>query len=325
MKKIYFILIGIIVIVLIIVGINIFGNLQKVLDIVEPEIREVSLSWGRVTGDTTEIQGIIKVFNPNSVPIPITNISCDIMIDDIKIGSGETIGLQIEENTEFPVEFSAIFDNKQFASVWTEHIRRNETSEVTIKLGITVDLGVGTVTLPYTINQPIETDILMNLKDVLPATVEKKINVPLLGEKTIFEISFEGLSGDWGTITSQVSQINLSATITNKNSYPLLAPKVKCTIESNGLTLAYGETGLVNTIAPNSTKEFEFVATLNTSLMDEWFVQHIRQGERSQFDIRVFMGFEVNEEILGFLGSDDLTITLWEDSQVIETDILNQR
>lgn len=325
MKKIYFILIGIIVIVLIIVGINIFGNLQKVLDIVEPEIREVSLSWGRVTGDTTEIQGIIKVFNPNSVPIPITNISCDIMIDDIKIGSGETIGLQIEENTEFPVEFSAIFDNKQFASVWTEHIRRNETSEAVIKLGITVDLGVGTVTLPYTINQPIETDLLMNLKDVPSATVEKKINVPLLGEKTIFEISFEGLSGDWGTITSQVPQINLSATITNENSYPLLVPKVKCTIESNGLTVAYGETGLVNTLGPNSTKEFEFVATLNTSLMDEWFVQHIRQGERSQFDIRVFMGFEVNEEILGFLGLDDLTINLWEDSQVIETDILNQR
>ena len=55
------------------------------------------------------------------------------------------------------------------------------------------------------------------------------------------------------------------------------------------------------------------------------FVQHIRQGEKSQFDIRVFMGFEVNEEILGLLGLDDLAITLWEDSQGIETDILNLR
>ena len=58
--------------------------------------------------------------------------------------------------------------------------------------------------------------------------------------------------------------------------------------------------------------------------MDEWFVRHVEQGERSQFDIQVFMGFEVNVEIFELLGQDGLSITLWEGSQVVETDILSQ-
>ncbi len=125
--------------------------------------------------------------------------------------------------------------------------------------------------------------------------------MPILGEKTIFKLTFAGLSGTWGTTTSQNSQIDLSATIHNENPYPLLAPKVKCTIESNGLIVAYGETGLLNTLEPDSTEEVKFVATLNTSLMNEWFIQHIQQDEKSEFVIRVFMGFDVNDEILKIL------------------------
>ncbi len=325
MKKWIIILAGIIIIALVIVGINLFGNVKTILDSAEPEIRGVSLSWGRVTTDTTEIQGTVRVFNPNTVPLPITEISCDIIINDIKVGSGKTIGLQIKENTEFPVQISAVFDNAKFADVWAEHVRRNEKSEVSIKLGISVDIDIGAITVPFTIDQSFETDLLMNLASVEPASVEKKVKVPILGEKTIFKLTFAGLSGTWGTTTTQTSQINLSATIHNENPYPLLVPKVKCTIESNGLIVAYGETGLLNTLGPDSTEEVKFAATLNTSLMNEWFIQHIQQDEKSEFVIRVFMGFEVNDKILEIMGQDDLSITLWEDSQEIETDILGQR
>jgi len=233
MKRLVLILVGIVVITLVVVGIIIFGNLGETLEGITPEIREVSLNWGKVTDDTTEIQGTAKVFNPNSVPIPIDSISCEITINGIQIGHGETIGLQIEKNKEFPVEFSAIFNNSKFAEVWAEHIMLSEKSEVSIKLGVTVDLGISTITIPFTINQPFVTDLLSNLKQVNPAIVEKKIQLPILGEKSIFKISFEGLTGNWGTTTPQTSQINLSAIIHNENPYPLLVPKVKCTIESN--------------------------------------------------------------------------------------------
>lgn len=307
MKKLIFILGGIAVIALVIAVVYLSSNTQETIERIKPEIR-----------------GTVKVFNPNSISIPVTKISCEITIDGIKVGSGETLGLNIEKNTEFPVEISAIFENSKFGSVWAEHIRRNEKSEVTIDLGVSVDLGISTVTIPFTVNQKVETDLLKNLQYVQPATVEKKVGLPLLGEKTILKVSLEALSGYWGTATSQTSQVNLSATIHNENPYPLLVPKVKCSIESNGLIVAYGETGLLNIFEPNSAKDFDLAAMLNSGLMDEWFVQHIQQGESSQFNIRVFMGFEVNEEISDFLGQDGLTITLWESSQGIDTDILGQ-
>jgi LEA14-like dessication related protein len=324
MKKWLLILGSIAVIALVIAIILISSNFQETIERMVPEIRGVSLHWGKVTPATSEIRGTVTVFNPNSLPIPVTKISCEITIDGIKVGSGETVGLSIEKNTEFPVEISAIFDNSKFGSVWAEHIRRNEKTEVTIDLGVSVDLGISTVTIPFTVNQKFETDLLKNLQDVQPATIEKKVNLPILGEKTVFKVSLESLSGYWGTATSQTSQVNLSATIHNENLYPLLVPKVKCSIESNGLMVAYGETGLLNMFGPDSTKDFNLKVTLNSGLMDEWFVQHIQQDEISQFNIRVFMGFEVNEDISGFLGQDGLTITLWESNQVIDTDILGQ-
>jgi LEA14-like dessication related protein len=324
LKKLIFIFVGIIIIILVVIGIKIFGTVQKIQDSVPPEIRDVSLTWGKVTPYTTEILGTVIMFNPNTVNIPVKKVSCDIVINEFNIGSGETLGLQIKKNTEFPVKISAVFDNTRFSDVWAEHIRRDENSEVTIKLGGSVDLGVGTVTVPFTINQSFETDLLENLKNVDPVTIEKKVKVPLFGEKSVFKISLVGLSGDWGSATSQASRINLSATIYNENPYPLLVPKVRCIVESNGLRIGSGETGFLNAFEPDSTKDVEFIATLDSGLMDEWFVRHVEQGEQSQFDIRVFLGFEVDADIFKILGDDGLTVTLWQGNQEVETDILNQ-
>ena len=86
-----------------------------------------------------------------------------------------------------------------------------------------------------------------------------------------------------------------------------------------------GETGLVNAVLPKSGKDIEIAATLDTSLMDEWFVRHIQQGEKSAFDIQIFMDFGLPEEILEMIGREDLSITLWEGTRDIETDILGNK
>ena len=90
--------------------------------------------------------------------------------------------------------------------------------------------------------------------------------------------------------------------------YPLLVPKVRCTIESNGISLGSGETGLINAFLPKSNNDVEIVAILNSGLMGDWFVRHIQQGEISAFNIQVLMVFEVPQEILQMIGHDDLSI-----------------
>lgn len=119
--------------------------------------------------------------------------------------------------------------------------------------------------------------------------------------------------------------MELIASVYNDNLYPLLIPKVKFFIESNGILIGYGETGLINAILPNSSKDIKIAVNLDTSLMDEWFVRHIQQGEKSAFDIQIFMDFELPEEILKMLGLEDLSITLWEGTHEIETDILGSK
>jgi len=301
------------------------GKLQEAIERTKPEIREVSLDWGQVTATTTEVLGTVTVYNPNSVPLPVRRLTCDIKMDGISVGKAETIDLQIEEEAEFPVKISAKIDNTKIPDFWAEHIRRNEKSEALIELHATFDLGGVNFTIPFTIKQPIETDLLSFLKEIDPIPVEKKTEVPILGERTVFRVSLEGLSGKWGPTTPQTSQIDLSANVYNDNLYPLLVPKVKCTIESNGISLGSGETGLINAFLPKSNNDVEIVATLNSGLMDDWFVRHIQQGEKSTFNIKVLMVFEVPQAVLKLIGQDDLSITLWEGTNEVETDILGKR
>ena len=324
MKKWILILISAVVVV-IITALVILVVLPGLNKLQEPELRKVSLKWGEVTLATTEVLGTITVYNPNSVSLPIERVTCTIKMDGIKIGSAQTINLQIEKEAEFPVQVVAVINNTKIPEFWAEHLRRNEKSEAEIELHLVFDLAGVEFSLPYTIRQPIETNILSYLNGVEPISVEKKADIPILGEKTVFKISLNRLSGTWGTATPQISQMELIASVYNDNLYPLLIPKVKFFIESNGILIGYGETGLINAILPNSSKDIKIAVNLDTSLMDEWFVRHIQQGEKSAFDIQIFMDFELPEEILKMLGLEDLSITLWEGTHEIETDILGSK
>lgn len=322
MKKWGLISLGVVAFAVIILIFIVFSSVGKLQ---EPEIREVALDWGQVTETTTEVLGTITIYNPNSVPLPVNRITCDIKIDGISVGKAETIDLQIEEEAEFPVKISVKIDNTKIPDIWAEHIRRNEKSEASIELHAIFNLGGVDFTIPYTIKRPIETDLLSYLKVIDPITVEKKIEIPILGERTAFKISLESLSGKWGPTTPQTSQLDLSASVYNDNPYPLLVPKVRCIVESNGISLASGETGLVNAFLPKSNNDVEIVATLDSDLMDDWFVRHIQQGEKSTFNIKVLMVFEVPQAVLKLIGQDDLSITLWEGTNEVETDILGKR
>ncbi|MFC1981995.1 LEA type 2 family protein [Chloroflexota bacterium] len=322
MKKWFLIIVSIVVVVCVAAVFVVYSGLNKLQ---EPELRSVSLEWGQVTSATTEVLGTITVYNPNSVPLPIESVTCNIKLDGIHVGSAETIDLQIEEEAEFPVKIVIEIDNAKIPEFWAEHLRRDEKSEAEIVMRIAFDLEGIEFTLPYTLRQPVETNILSGLSQIEPISVEKKTDIPILGEKTVFKVSLNKLSGAWGTATPQTSQMELIANVYNDNLYPLLIPKIKCIIESNGMPMGSGETGLFNAVLPRSSKDIGIGVTLDTSLMDEWFVRHIQQGEKSSFAIQILMDFELPEQVFEMIGREDLSITLWEGSHEIETDILGSK
>jgi LEA14-like dessication related protein len=290
---------------------------QEKIEQMKPEMRGVTLEWGEVTPETTEVIGTIKVYNPNPISLQVKKIAYEINMDGINVGSAESPGLQIEKNAEFPIKVLAKIDNAKIPGFWTEHIKRAENSEVSVEISPTFDLKITDFTFPFKVKQSIKTNLLSSLDKVGQIPLEKKVKLPILGEKSIFKATIESLLGKWGTITPQTTQINLLAVIHNENPYPLVVPKMEYKMDINGITLGSGESKLQLACAPNSRGDVDLVATLNTNQMDKWFVSHIRQGEKSTFNMSVSLVFDIP-------GYDKYSIPIWVGSQNMETDILGK-
>jgi len=293
------------------------SKVQEKIEQMKPEIRGVTLDWGAITPATTEVIGTIKVYNPNSISLDVKNIAYSVNMDGISMANAESPGLQIEKNAEFLIKISAKIDNTKIPEFWAEHIKRNEKSEAAFEIKPTFDLKVTDFTYPFKLNRPIETNLLSSLNKVGPIPLEKKVKVPLIGEKTIFKAFLDSLFGNWGTITPQTTQINLAAIILNQNSYPLVSPKMEYKMEMNNITVGTGESGLQLACAPNSKGDIKITALLNTGVMDKWFVSHIQQGEKSTFKMSIALVFDVP-------AFDKVSIPIWESSKDFETDILGK-
>ncbi len=57
-----------------------------------PEIKSIMNSWGEITADRSEIKTNIVVNNPNAFPIPIKGMEYEIFMNDVKMGSGHSVG-----------------------------------------------------------------------------------------------------------------------------------------------------------------------------------------------------------------------------------------
>ena len=142
-------------------------KVRKKAGLMKPEIRGVALEWGAVTRGITEVIAIIRVFNPNPISIPVKKVACDIVMNDIKLGSAETVDLHIEKKAEFPVKISVGIDSSKIPDVWVEHLKRGEKSEVQIDIAATFDLIVSDFALHFHRVQPINTNLLAELQKVL--------------------------------------------------------------------------------------------------------------------------------------------------------------
>ena len=307
------------------IGINAWNNAETLKDAVPPEIQSVTFTWGDISESQITIIGTAQVNNPNDKPLPVNDLLFTLDINGIQIGTGETRGLSLKKKAVIPVVFEGRFSVAKFSEVWKAHVLAGEKSVITLDVKAVVDLGAVNVTVPYvTVPFSFDTDLLSSLAKVNSGVVEKTQKIPLLGEKTIFKLTFDGLTGAWGRISDGSSEIQLTLQITNANPYPLLVPRVHVTVESNGLTLASGETGILTTFDSNDTRDVSVIVSLDNEAMETWVARHIRNYERSDITIRVFMGFDAEGIAADLLGLDNLSITLWENTQTLETDLLNQ-
>jgi LEA14-like dessication related protein len=291
----------------------------------KPEVRSISHEWGGISQETTELITTIKVYNPNPFILPVKSVGCDIIIDGIKMGHAETQDLHIEKEAEFPILIRTKIDNSKIPQLWVEHIKRHEQSETEIDIAVTFDLVVRDFTFHHSLKRPLETDLLSTLQKAGPATIEKKAKLPLAGEATVLKVTLKSVSSSWGDVTPEHTELNLSAIVHNDNSYSLPLPRIAYKVKLNDIALASDKTEVNCMLPPNSDRTIDTTIILDNSHLDECFVSHIRNGERSSFDISASLIFELPEKIATLLGENETAIPVWETSWQFETDILRTK
>lgn len=127
-------------------------------------MNSTSGAWGDVDNETTEIDMAFELFNPNAVPLTITEIGYDIRMNNVTMGEGATDkSVVLPPGGTETVRATTLLQNQNLDEWWVSHLRNNETTHLEVEFYVKVDLsaaGGDTVRVPLdTMERTIETDM----------------------------------------------------------------------------------------------------------------------------------------------------------------------
>ncbi len=257
--------------VLLFVGILLLGCIGK------PQIKGISSKWGKVTESTTQILTDVKIYNPNPFPIPIKNIVTNIYMNGIKMGSGSALKAGIAPQSTSTVVLSTIIDNNKIPEWWVSHIRNGERTTITIKGYFVLDLKLFSINLPFDYSNEIKTNILSSLSTNKPETIS-------VGP---ISLTIESINSYWGKVTENYTEIVSKVKIRNNALIPIPVTKFDYTIKMNGITIGEGTNYVSTILQPRSTSTLILITKINNDKIPEWWVSHIRNGEKTVGEILI--------------------------------------
>ena len=270
----------------------------------KPEIGAISHEWGEVTSSTTEIITKVVVYNPNSVPLPLKNVLMEAYMNNIKVGEGSATVGEVKAKSESTIVISTKLENGRIPEWWVSHIKNGEKSTMSVKGSLVFDLKVTEFEYPIELSSSIETNMLAGLSSDTPQDIH-------VGPVTL---TIESIKSYWGDVTEDYTEIITLATIRNDNLIPVPITKFRYSIEMNGIKLAEGSSDVATIIQPKSDATLTFVTKLDNRMLDEWWVSHIKNGERTKVRIVLQSVIEV--------GGSELVFTLAEGESEFTTNLL---
>jgi len=256
----------------------------------KPEIRGITHEWGEVTSSTTEVITKIKVYNPNPVSLPLKDVLTEIYMNDVKMGEGSALKAEIEPNSESAVVISTKLENGRIPEWWVSHIKNGEKSTMDVRGNLVFDLKVTEFRYPVELSNSIETDILAGLSSDTPQKVSA-------GPLTL---RIKSVKSHWGEVNEDYTEIITQAAIHNDNLVPIPITKFRYSVEMNGIKLADGSSDVATVIQPKSEATLTFVTKIDNKMLDEWWISHIKNGEKTKVKIVLQPVIEVAGKELKF-------------------------
>ncbi len=236
----------------------------------EKSVEGVTLEWGNVTDSTTEIIAKVQVHNPLPFSIPL-KVRTDVYANGERLGGGNTKVTLTPGDTAITVR--ANLDNGRIASWWVSHVRSGERSTLKIACTLSLDLGIFDFSYPLEFTRKIETDVLSNFR---PKSVA--VFGPARLDVELREVR-------WGRVSEKETEIVMVAKIHNTANLPIEVIGYDYAITANGVTLGSGSVKRLLQIPPSSEKGIEFTVKIENDRLAEWWVSHIKNGERSMFSV----------------------------------------
>jgi len=135
------------------------------------------------------------------------------------------------------------------------------------------DLKVTEFRYPIELSNAMETDILSGLSSNVPKEI-------VVGPVSL---TIRSTKSYWGDVSEDYTEIITMATIYNENLIPVPITKIHYLVEMNNIRLSEGSSNVATVIQPKS--EATFVTRLDNRMLDECWVSHIKNGERTKVKI----------------------------------------
>jgi LEA14-like dessication related protein len=113
-------------------------------------VNETSARWGPVTENRTALNISTTLYNPSTVPYPVSRLEYTISMNNVTVGRGTTRrSYLVPSGAERTVNATLAIDNSALDEWWVSHIGNNQTTDVRIEVAAVIDLPSGdTLTLP---------------------------------------------------------------------------------------------------------------------------------------------------------------------------------
>jgi len=134
-----------------------------------PTLLETNVTWmGEQDGRGTFIADM-RLYNPNSFPIPLANLTFDIYVNEIKVGTGYLLKPTTIPAKEYTTVRTTIeLDKNELARAWALHVKNGEKSTVEVQIGVSVNLLGKNLKIPLkTEKRYLETHVIEDINGAL--------------------------------------------------------------------------------------------------------------------------------------------------------------
>jgi len=249
----------------------------------KPAVTGIRQELGEITDSESEILTSVTVQNPNPVSIALVAIEADVLMNGERIGKMSSVGnTELKASQVSVLLLSTKIDNQKIRGWWMSHIKNGERTEVRIPMNLIFDLGLTKHKYPIVFNSSLKTDILSDL-DLVQEELAGLPDEPA-------SLTLKSMNSRFGEVTDKETEVITTLVVANR--CPVKISGYYYEIVMNEVTV--GEGRVAANFARDSATAITFITPIRNDKINEWWVSHLKNGERTELKLNIQPVVEVN-------------------------------